>query len=95
MADDNVRPIRPTVTPAGTQGGVDLRGGGSDDGGMEARVAKLESDVSHIAETLRDIKTDIHLLRKEAREDFRIVCGIVIVTTIGLAGLLGKGFHWF
>jgi hypothetical protein len=61
---------------------------------MEARVAKLEAGVEHLQSDLKDVKSDVRDMRKEAREDFRILFGAIIVATIGLAGLLAKGFHW-
>ena len=38
-------------------------GGGSWGGGIEARLAKLESDVGHIQSDISDIKTDIREVR--------------------------------
>jgi hypothetical protein len=32
---------------------------------------------------------------KDAREDFRILFGALIVVALGLAGLMAKGFRWF
>ena len=62
---------------------------------MEARVAKLEAGVEHMQADLKEIKTDLREIKKEAREDFRIVFGAIIIASLGLAGILAKGFHWF
>ena len=68
--------------------------GDSGGGNMEARIAKLESDVGHIKNDIKDVKIDMRDIKKEAREDFRILFGSIIVATLGVAGLLAKGFHW-
>jgi hypothetical protein len=69
-------------------------GGDGTSGGMEPRVAKLESDVGNIKEAIRDIKTDIRDLRAKIDSQFLIVSGMIIATALGLAGLMAKGFHW-
>ena|SRR6266404_29188 len=70
-------------------------GGGGTFDGMEARVAKLEASVEHIQRDTADIKSDLRTLRDHARTDFRILFGAIITVALGLAGLMGKGFHWF
>lgn len=74
-----------------------MKGGGGDDtfDPMEPRVAKLEADIEHVKTTLTDIKQDVREMRADAKSDFRILFGAVITVAIGLAGLMGKGFHWF
>ena len=68
---------------------------------MEARLAKVESDVDHIRETLNDIKTEIREMRKDQRADFRwLIAGIVgsffLLGTgeLGLLTLMAHEFHW-
>jgi len=73
---------------------VDKDGQPPHDGGMEARVAKLESDVGHVQNDIKDIKQDLRDLKKESREDFRILFGALIFVALGLAALMAKGFHW-
>lgn len=76
-------------------GWPDRRGGGNNGGDMlESRVARLESDVSHIKSDIADIKADIRDMRKDMSTDFRLLFGCLIVTALGLAGLMAKGFHW-
>ena len=79
LTDDGIRAIV-KETIEKDFGSLPPGGGGS----MEARVAKLEAAVEHIF----DIKKDI-------REDFRILFGSLIITALGLAGLMAKGFKWF
>ncbi|HEX3864012.1 MAG TPA: hypothetical protein VHY35_20195 [Stellaceae bacterium] len=69
-------------------------GGGPYDPGMEPRVAKLEAHIEHIQRDLNDIKSDIREIKRDARTDFRLLFGALIFVTLGLAGLLAKGFHW-
>ncbi|ECE1725251.1 hypothetical protein C2J41_17815 [Salmonella enterica] len=61
---------------------------------MQARVAKLESDVEYIKSTLKDIKDDVREIKRDARTDFRIIFGAIITVALGLAGLMAKGFNW-
>lgn len=71
---------------------IDSGDGGGD--GMQARVAKLESDVEYIKSTLKDIKDDVREIKRDARTDFRIIFGAIITVALGLAGLMAKGFNW-
>jgi hypothetical protein len=61
---------------------------------MEARIAKLESDVEYIKRDIAEIKTDVKETRKDLKVDFRLLFGALIVAALGLAGLMAKGFHW-
>ncbi len=76
-------------------------GGGGDNGDMEARIARLESDMNHISKTLDEVKTDVREIRKDIQEvrkeagrDYRTLFGALIAVALGLAGLMSKGFHW-
>lgn len=72
-----------------------------DNPGMEARVAKLEAAMEHVQRDISDIKQSLRGhddkfdgLRDRMDSDFRILFGALIVTTLGLAGLMAKGFGW-
>lgn len=79
----------PRIPPQATD-----TGGGGGGGWIEARIAKLESDVGHIQSNITEIKSDIRDIKKEARADFRLLFGALIVATLGLAGLIAHGFKW-
>lgn len=79
----------PAAVPPLTTGG----GGGTSDG-MEARIARLESDVGHISESIAEVKADVRELRGDLKSDFRILFGALITVAIGLAGLMAHGFKW-
>jgi hypothetical protein len=64
------------------------------DGGMEARVARLESTAEHILRELVEMKADIRELRSDAKFDFRILFGATITATLGLVAVMAKGFGW-
>ena len=81
----------PVVDQHGRKTGEGPPSGG---GGMEPRIAKLESDVGHIQDDVREIKIDIRGMRNDAKEDFRILFGAIIVVALGLASLMGKAFGW-
>lgn len=73
---------------------VQFGGGGGTIGGMEARVARLESDMEYVKRDVSEIKGDLKDFRKEAREDFRVTFGVIVFVAIGLAGIMAKGFGW-
>lgn len=93
-------------------GAIEYGGGPPHDGGMEARVAKLESDIQHVVRTLDELKADgrahrdalvrfssevngeFRAVRKEMRDDFRLLFGAIIAVALSLAGLMAKGFGW-
>jgi hypothetical protein len=61
---------------------------------MGPRIAKLEAAVDHIQKDIGDIKLDIRSLRDNARTDFRLLFGALILAALGLAGIMARGFHW-
>lgn len=73
---------------------IESGGGPPYDGGMEARVAKLEAGLEFVQRELSDIKADTREIKKDARTDFRITWGALIAGFLGIAGLMAKGFLW-
>jgi hypothetical protein len=69
-------------------------GSGPHDPGMEARIAKLEAHVEHIQRDIGEIKTDLRDIRRALETDFRLIFGALIAASLGLAGVMAKGFHW-
>ena len=57
---------------------------------MEARIARLDSEVRHIQSGTAKIKTDV----RELRSDNKILLGMIIAASLGLAGIMAKGFGW-
>lgn len=88
----NVKDLRPDLEDLARR--LERRGEPPYDGGMEARVAKLEASMEFVQRELTDIKGDTREIKKDARADFRVLFGAIIVATLGLAGLMAKGFHW-
>ena len=64
------------------------------DGGMEARVARLESAIENILRDIADIKLDLRSLRDKVDNHLLILGGMIIALGLGLAGLMAKGFGW-
>lgn len=66
---------------------------------MESRIAKLETAVEYIQREVGELKADVRAVRGDISgirtTDFRILFGAIITVALGLAGLMGKGFHWF
>jgi hypothetical protein len=60
------------------------------DGGMEARIARLESTTEHILRELVDIKLDLKEIRRNTRTDFLwIIGGFATILAV-----MAHGFHW-
>ncbi|MDO9460113.1 MAG: hypothetical protein Q7N95_08375 [Alphaproteobacteria bacterium] len=62
--------------------------------GIEARVAKLEAGIDYVHRSIVEIKTELQIMRGNARSDFRLIFAALIAVALGLAGLLAKGFRW-
>ena len=66
------------------------------------RIARLETSVVHLTGDVRELRTDLREFRTEVREelirirtvDFRILFGSIIVSTLGIMGIVAKGFGW-
>ena len=61
--------------------------------GLEARITKLEAAIE-FQRDIAEIKTELQILRANARSDFRIIFAVIIAVASGLAWLLAKGFRW-
>ena len=61
---------------------------------IDTRVARMASDSENIKSTLKYIKNDVCEIKRDARSDFRILFGALIVAVLGLAGIMSKGFEW-
>lgn len=80
----NVHDIRPGIRDQhGNTEGPTGPGDGGD--GMEARIAKLESDVGHIQNDIGDIKTDIRELRNWIIGGFVLLAGALAISHLYLA----------
>lgn len=69
-------------------------GGGSDNGGMEARVAVLEQ-IARSTEKLLE-RMDARMTRIEDRQsrDLRWLVGLGLAATFAILGAMAHGFHW-
>ena len=65
------------------------------DRSLEARVAVLEEIAATTKAGMSELREDVRALRNAQERDFRILFGALITTTLGLAALMAKGFHWF
>lgn len=88
-----------TIHPIDPRGGARAFGGEPPyDGGMEARVAKLEAQIETVQRDIAELKTDVREVRKDIAgirtTDFRLLFGAIIAVALGLAGVMAKGFHW-
>ena len=69
-------------------------GGGGDNGGREARIAKLEASASHLERDVSELRADVREIKRDQRADFRTTWAAIIAVALGLAGLMAKGFNW-
>lgn len=63
---------------------------GSGGDGLGPRIANVE----HIKASLHDVKTELRDFKKQSRVEFLLIFGAIITTTLGIAGIIAKGFHW-
>ena len=66
---------------------------------VETRVSLLEQSIGYINQTLIRIENDSkefrNEIRRDMRSDFRWIVGLMITFSLGLLGVMSKGFHWF
>jgi len=66
---------------------------GAEPEGLEARVARLEAGIE-FQRNIAEIKTELQIIRANARSDFRLIFAALMAAAFGLAWLLARGFHW-
>ena len=66
----------------------------SDNDHMDDRITKLELALDYVKRDIGEMKIDIRELKKDSREDFRVIFGAVIAMGLALSGLMAKGFGW-
>lgn len=104
-AQGNVSPIRRSQvsTSASAEPTLPFKwsGSGGGNGGMEARIAKLESDVEYIKRDIGDLKTDVREVRTEVtgiRKELHSAKIWALILYAALAGslfsVLARGFKW-
>ena len=69
-------------------------GGGGHNGGMEARVAKLEAVLEHVQTDIADIKQDLRDFRKSVDSRFLWLLGAYGAGFLVLLGAMAHGFGW-
>lgn len=84
-----------------SEDGVTISEGTSDDGGsppgggnMEARVAKLESDVGHVLTSVKHLRDDVRDVRTDLRFDVWAILGAGGGACLLLLWVMAKGFGW-
>jgi hypothetical protein len=69
-------------------------GGGGDDGGTQTRLGKLGANIEHVQQDVSDLRHDVREIRSLMAADFRRTWGGLIAISLGLAGMMARGFHW-
>ena len=69
---------------------------------IDTRVALLEQSISHINETLMDIKLELKEFRKEVKEDIKDLKKwswthfvFLFASIAALTAVVAHGFHWY
>lgn len=62
---------------------------------IDTRVALLEQSIGHINQTLIRIENDSKEFRREIKNDFRWMIGLMIAFGSGIIGVMAHGFHWY
>jgi len=79
-------------------GGLAPAAGPPHDGGMEARVAKLEASMEHVQQDISELRSDVREIRGDIKgirtTDFRLLFGAIIAVAVGLAAIMAHGFRW-
>lgn len=64
----------------------------------DATLRDLRSEARDFRAEMRDLSRDMHAgfeqIRRTHERDFRITFGALVVTAIGLAGLIAHSAHW-
>ncbi len=72
---------------------------------LESDVSHIRSDIAEIKgrqqafmdrteDNFKEMRQEFKEVRSEMKSDFRILFGALITVTLGLAGLMAKGFGW-
>jgi hypothetical protein len=107
MMDEKVTPIRPefanfasSMQKSISESPLKKSGGDGTSGGMEARVARLESDMEHVKKSVAEIATDVkggratlgeikvELGRFDERLKHMPTKGFIFVTAAGMVGAI-------
>ena len=102
MFGPSPRPIDSSSTGGGGGGNSLPPGGaGGDNGKMEPRIVKLETQMEGVLDTLKGVRDDLRSMRSAQERDFRLLFGAIITASIGLGGLMlgllglmAHGFKW-
>jgi predicted nucleic acid-binding Zn-ribbon protein len=77
----------------------------SEKNAVEARIARLESDVGHLRTDVADIKVDLRALRDKMDNSFERLdskidsksnwaLGLYLALAVGMFGAMARGFGW-
>lgn len=61
---------------------------------LEPRVARLEAQYAHAAQTAEHLRQALLKQRDEQRTDFRLVFSAIAASALGLAALIAKSAGW-
>jgi hypothetical protein len=68
---------------------------GHSDGNENCSTASTGQALADLRNEVRETNRRADALRDAVETNFRITFGALITTTLGLAALMAKGFHWF
>jgi len=72
---------------------------GSDAEYIKRDVGELKKDLREATlenrREFREVRDELSEMRERQERDFRIIFGALVTTTLGIAGVIAKGFGWF
>lgn len=74
---------------------LDTGGAGGNNNNMEARIARIESDMEHVKTDVADIKNDVRRLQDKIDSNFKFILVAFGSQFVILVGIMAKGFGWY
>jgi hypothetical protein len=62
---------------------------------LTERTIRVEEKLSGVDKRLELVEKDLRDISKKIDSHFFALGGMIIAAAVGLAGIMGKGFHWF
>lgn len=61
---------------------------------LRDRIESMRDPIDGMRDRMDAVRDRMDGLRDRMERDFRVLFGALIAVTLGLAGLMAKGFHW-
>lgn len=61
---------------------------------LESAIINIDKSIYEIKESIKEIKQDMGSIKREAKDDFRMLLGIMLGGFAGVLTVMAHGFHW-